>query len=45
MTLVSKIMAEIVVIFKSHFDSSQKHIELRRISGFNFGLAIEVKLD
>jgi hypothetical protein len=43
MTLVCKIMAENVGNFPAHLDKSQKHIELGRIRGFDFGLYIEVK--
>jgi hypothetical protein len=32
-------------IFQSHLDGSQKHINLGRIRGSDFGLAIEVKFD
>jgi hypothetical protein len=32
-------------IFPLHLDGSQKHIELGRIKGFDFRLAIEVKFD
>jgi hypothetical protein len=45
MTLVCKINAENEGIFVSHLDGSQKHIELGRIRGFDFRLAIEVKFD
>jgi hypothetical protein len=45
MTLVCKISAENGDIFPSHLDGSQKHIELGRIRGFDFPLAIEVKFD
>jgi hypothetical protein len=45
MNLVCKIMAENEAGFPSHLDSSQKHIELGRIRGFDFRLAIEVKFD
>jgi hypothetical protein len=45
MTLVCKIMAENTSISPSHLDGSQKHIELGRIRGFDFRLAIEVKFD
>jgi hypothetical protein len=44
-TLVWKIRAEIMGILQSHLDGSQKHIELGRIRGFDFRLAIEVKFD
>jgi hypothetical protein len=45
MILVWKIRAEIGGIFLSHLDGSQKHINLGRIRGFDFRLAIEVKVD
>jgi hypothetical protein len=45
MTLVCKIRAEKECIFESHLDGSQKHINLGRIRGFDFHLAIEVKID
>jgi hypothetical protein len=45
MDLVCKIRAENVSIFPSHHDGSQKDIELGRIRGVDFGLAIEVKFD
>jgi hypothetical protein len=45
MTLVCKIRAEKGGIFLSHLDSSQKHIELGRMRGFDVRLAIEVKFD
>jgi hypothetical protein len=45
MTLVCNIRAENDFIFQSHLDRSQKHIEIGRIRGFDFRLAIEVKFD
>jgi hypothetical protein len=45
MTLVCKIWAENGSIFPSHIDGSQKHIELGRIKGFDFRLALEEKFD
>jgi hypothetical protein len=45
MDLVCKIRVENEGIFPSHLDSSQKHIELGRIRGFDFRLAKEVKFD
>jgi hypothetical protein len=45
MNLVCKNMAENGDIFPSYHDGSQKHIELGRIRGFDFRLAIEVKFD
>jgi hypothetical protein len=45
MTLVWKIRAENGGIFESHHDGSQQHIELARIRGFDFRLAMEVKYD
>jgi hypothetical protein len=45
MTLVCKIGAENVSNFKLFLDGSQKHIELGRIRGSVFLLAIEVKFD
>jgi hypothetical protein len=45
MSLVSKIRGEKGDIFQSHFDGTQKHIELGGIRGFEFCLAIELKFD
>jgi hypothetical protein len=45
MDLVCKIRAENDGILPSHHDSSQKQLELGRIRGFDFRLAVEVKLD
>jgi hypothetical protein len=45
MTLVCKTRAENGGVFQSHFDRSEKHIELGLIRGFDFRLAIEVKFD
>jgi hypothetical protein len=45
MNLVCNIIAENGGIFPSHLDGSQKHIELGRIRGLDFRLAIEVKFD
>jgi hypothetical protein len=45
MTLVCKIRAENGGIFPSHLDGTQKHIELGRIRGFDFRLAIDGKFD
>jgi hypothetical protein len=45
MNLVSKFRAENGGIFESHLDGSQKHINLGRIRGFDFRLAIEVNVD
>jgi hypothetical protein len=45
MDLVCKIREENGGIFPSHLDGSQKHIELGRIRGFDFRLAIEVMFD
>jgi hypothetical protein len=45
MNLVCKIRAENGGIFPSHLDGSQKHINLGRIRGFDFRLAIAVKFD
>jgi hypothetical protein len=45
MTLVCKIIAENRGIFPSHLDGSQKHIDLGRIRGFDFRLAIDVMFD
>jgi hypothetical protein len=45
MTLVCKIKAENGGISPSHLDVSQKHIELGRIRGIDFRLALEVKFD
>jgi hypothetical protein len=44
-TSVCKIRANKRGIFLSHLDGSRKHIELGRIRGFDFRLAIEVKFD
>jgi hypothetical protein len=43
--LVCSIRAENRGIFPSHLDGSQKHIELGRIRGFDFRIAIEVWFD
>jgi hypothetical protein len=45
MDLICKISDEIVGIFPSHLDGSQKHIAFGRIRGFDFRLAVEVKFD
>jgi hypothetical protein len=45
MSLVCKIRAEKGGILTSHLDGSQKHIELGRIKGLDFRLAIEFKFD
>jgi hypothetical protein len=45
MTLVRKIKAKNEGTSPSHLDRFQKHIELGRIRGFDFRLAIEVKFD
>jgi hypothetical protein len=45
MALVCKIRAENGGIFTPHLGGFKKHIELRRIRGIDFRLAIEVKFD
>jgi hypothetical protein len=40
-----KISAENGGNFPSHLDRSQKHIEICRIRGFDFGLSLKVKFD
>jgi hypothetical protein len=45
MILVCTIKAENGGIFPSHLAGSQKHIDLGRIRGFDFSLAIEVKFN
>jgi hypothetical protein len=45
MTFVRKIRAENEGILPSHLDRFQKNIELGRIRGFDFHLAIEVQFD